>query len=545
MRDFVQVVEIAACEAARALLLGPYDGSLEHPGILIDWLVSLMQSNDAMHHELGRRCLADLVESNANRIEIISTYVDKSYSADRQVAQIFFHGLVNAIITVPEIAYSLRSVFFVCIFKLWDTNADVRRDAVRLLRQISSEHFGSTGGFTYHLPLDIDIEPAYAAINLRFLSRISSDRPELTYPLLGEMMFRSPQIDLVGQRRMLTCFHTWFRNIDFSTLPISGSHGVITAACVLTIKHVTEREGDVEKMWRLMVREEKNVSLILDFLFQFGVNSQNRDCVYYFKQICLFISRESSSITVRHLVTQLCSVDVKALGLERVTRGNCPSNNSWELHELLPPQPYQEPFSRSHYAIAMLSNIAVEFVEDCEVYLARILHAIFLAADRRNDIITSHSLYLLHNIAISLLATQTDSQDSLSSLSNRIDSLRGQSLWAYEDVSREKLKLKSTEILTDSVTYFVMLFGWKTNLVEEWGSESLSFGLTVDHTHLMCRSLQIYRALQPQITQDCLIQLLCRLKQYMVKPESIDVGIEIFSTLQVCVLFFVRFDFNF
>ena len=125
--------------------------------------------------------------------------------------------------------------------------------------------------------------------------------------------------------------------------------------------------------------------------------------------------------------------------------------------------------------------------------------------------------------------------------------------------SREKTKLKSAETLTSCVEFFVRLLDWKENLSEEWGREALNLAMSTDSVHLLSRSLQVYRALQPRVDANSLNHLLSRFviiynfcfcdffllvliliecflliryKQYLVKKENVEVGLEIVCTLE-------------
>ena len=60
--------------------------------------------------------------------------------------------------------------------------------------------------------------------------------------------------------------------------------------------------------------------------------------LYYCKQVVLYVARAAPHPTINHLVSQLSSFDVRALGLEKVARGTAANPYSWVLSELVPYQ---------------------------------------------------------------------------------------------------------------------------------------------------------------------------------------------------------------
>ena len=228
---------------------------------------------------------------------------------------------------------------------------------------------------------------------------------------------------------------------------------------------------------------------------------------------------------------------MRNLGLEKGSRMGVEDSLSWELLEIFPPAPYQEPFSRSHFAMALLGNIAVEHGQECAPFLPLILHSVFLAGDRRNEIITSNALLLLHNLILSLIVGRPDYPRALSQLTSRMKILRQRpSFWVYEDITREKTTLESSQTLREFVEFVVEILYFRKGLTEEWGAEALDMAAaSEDNHHIRARSLQIYRALKPQVRKADLLLLLRQLRGYVERKEPLSVGLELAGTLEAAV----------
>ena len=535
--DSIQMIERVAGDAMKSLLNGKgFDPSVFEPsGPVLEWASSLFQSQDLSRQELGRSSLFVFIDSNCQTLGLTSIWVEKSYLSDKQVAQNFFVSLCEYITRPITVDYSIQSILLLVMYKLGDPRQEVRRAAVKLLMFLCDHHFESTGGYQYLVFPDADIDPSFTFNAVSLSKALARDCPELTFFLLEELMIRVPVLDPTGQKRMLWYFSHWMVNIDLRAEPQDRVASCLKSLFILTVKLGHDRV-DIENMWVLLAQKETNVAPILNYLFEYAVFAQSRDCVPYCKQIALYVSRASPRATVVHLVTELRSMDVRNLGLEKVHRGGTANPLSWKLMEILPAMIYQEPLSRSNLAIAMLANVVTEQGKECSPFLPRILHTIFLAGDRRNDIITSNAHLLLYNTLLSLLVERPEYQDSINVLTSRMHLLRSApSFWAFEDLKTDKLELTSTVELEKLVQFVLDILPWRKTLVEEWGNEALEIILSTDNNHLLTRSLQIYRSLKPRMKSCDLQQLLCRLKSYFAKRENLSVGLEIIYTLRAAV----------
>jgi hypothetical protein len=532
----ILIVEKAAAEAMHSLLLGKgFDSNVfDASGMVFDWVTSLFHTQISAMHDLGRSSVIDLTQSNSRNSSVIPLLIEKSYLSDKPVSYNYFLCLAE-IVTSFDVEYSVHSILLVILYKLGDIRLDVRRAAFKLLFFLCEKHFVSSGGYTYYVAPEADIDASFTSNVVSLSMRLANDRPELTFLLLDEVMFRIPTLEPSGQKRLFSYYSHWAVNIDLRSSSQDRINACLRHLFVLTLKLGQDR-SDAEKMWTLLAQKESNIAPILNFLFEFAVIAQSRDSLPFCKQIILYLSRASPRATVAHLVTELRSLDVRSLGLEKVTRGGISNPLSWELMEIFPPMTYQEPFSRSHFSITLLANIAIEHGMECAKFLPRVLHAIFLAGDRRNELITSNSLYLFYNLIIYLISGHSRYREILKSVSEKLDVLRNSpSFWTFEDISREKLELKSFQTLSEFVVFVIETLSWKNTLVQEWGAESLDLAMTTDNHHILARCLQIYRSLKPHISRDDLFRILTRFKSYIQKKEPLGTGLEIIYTLQEAV----------
>ena len=663
---------------------------------------------------VGRMAVVEFVKSNSAKIgSLVPILVDLSYLPGKEnyyVAHNFFLCLCEIVMTtVPlppspcscqflgggvggdwegekgeeerggsERGFNIASLLLLGLFKLTDQQQGVREAAGKLLVHLCDSYFQTTGGWKYYLPLEVGVRGGYVESAARMANKLAVDRPELTGGMLEEVMGRVRDMEKEGREggwQLLWCFSPWVRNIDLNCESGWGK-AVLRALFVLTLKVGGWGGGDkvMERVWELMGRRKGNVEVVLSFLFDLGVLSQNDRCVPVCREVGWWVGRAAAGETIEYLVEELGKLGLRGLGLEKVGRRelceseffdmegdggegressgsnggsdssglsesagtkeesafsstptsttstplSAPSSaspspsptpatsssassttpspappasplstlrdpcsclppplenfSSWDLSEIFPPQPFTHPFSRSHFAIFLLSDLlASRVVESVMPFLPRILHAVFLAGDHPNGLVPplAHSL-LLHTL-LGLFEEKSEEQQAESAPSftslfpptaplfggkkggasqlgeflEKMEILREfDCFWDYEDLSHKNLYLPSVPIMSDFVEYVVGLVGGSVGggeeLRERWGKEALQTALGAESTHVFGRSLQIYRALKPKMSPEDLGLLVGRLREYMrrkkggegEKGEGVCVGLEVVLTLK-------------
>lgn len=123
------------------------------------------------------------------------------------------------------------------------------------------------------------------------------------------------------------------------------------------------------------------------------------------------------------------------------------------------------------------------------------------------------------------------------SLIKYVQSMRGRRLWPAEDISLDQQQeLASTAALANMVLHCLDAFDFEPGLKQAWVSVALDWALHSRSRHLACRSQQVLRSLQPQLTGDmCSVLLLC-LQQCLAAAEGSavarDVALELLLTLR-------------
>lgn len=119
-----------------------------------------------------------------------------------------------------------------------------------------------------------------------------------------------------------------------------------------------------------------------------------------------------------------------------------------------------------------------------------------------------------------------------------IQSMRGRRLWPAEDIGLDhrQQQLPSAEALASMVQHCLDAFDFEPGLKQTWVTVSLDWAVHARSRHLACRSQQVLRALQPQLTADMCSMLLLCVQQCLsvaeVSAAARDAALELLLTLR-------------
>ena len=230
-----------------------------------------------------------------------------------------------------------------------------------------------------------------------------------------------------------------------------------------------------------------------------------------------------------------------------------PLTNSYNLslNDLMPEVSNFISPARGHLALVLIAEISFEKIATQVVnHLPVLLQQIFLGLDNINRLVYDHCRILLQNLIEMLVLDRERRKD------NYLESeayLEGQQLveflksrerkpfWVRENIAESHSKNRSSEHLKTLVNQVAkVLSGKYTKLIESWGAEAHAWAINCPDDHWRCRSLQIFRTLNPTPTSEIVVDLIHLLLKEVKELEyaarsPCGIVLEILYTLQKMV----------
>jgi hypothetical protein len=266
-------------------------------------------------------------------------------------------------------------------------------------------------------------------------------------------------------------------------------------------------------------RAEEHTEMIIDYLIFVGLWLRNPKVVIYTKKIVVYLSRtESCPILIRALTNRITPRNLVPIDTAKLPPpSNTSASKDSDLYQIditryLPEMPTRPAFSIAGLSVIFLGDMVVEVGSILESeHLALILHVIFIQLDHFISLVCEQMRLLLINI-IQILIPRRLATIQFDELSTRLILKEGRRLWPYEDITPQTRHIASVDQLGDMIErtkYLIAIID--PNISQLWGDISLAFAVGCPVRHAACRSLQVYRALQPSFTQRTLCELLYRL----------------------------------
>eukprot|EP00005_Dracoamoeba_jomungandri_P002734 CAMPEP_0174260120 /NCGR_PEP_ID=MMETSP0439-20130205/8855_1 /TAXON_ID=0 /ORGANISM="Stereomyxa ramosa, Strain Chinc5" /LENGTH=2486 /DNA_ID=CAMNT_0015344291 /DNA_START=51 /DNA_END=7511 /DNA_ORIENTATION=- len=560
VKEQIFVLQHAACSAAAALLLGePFDEeALQIDGPVFTWINSLlMQTAKKKLHAIAITALEGFLQNTDYPI-LLETCIYQCYSTNQTVSRAYFLALVE-LYKVKQIELPLPVLFTLIILKAGESNVVIRKSTVQLLQLISE--FSSIENMTYDpLPTNSLLDYTYRRSQYELSQRLAKQHPDLVVEFTTEIVRRLDFCLNWGKNQLLYALIPWIQQINNSKVELEDSQLqlLLQNLLIVTHKYADEHHNPVQKIWTTLAAEDDNISLVIDFLLNFGIKKRNPGFIPLAKKIILFFGRTSSQVTVDTLVNELSLIDTDNKKKDKGKGSLGKKVISPPFSVLMPDVFHYTAPARGHLALIFLAELAYEIKEEFLCHLPVILHQNFLGFDNQSPVVYEHCRALLLNLIDSLVvqrleSTEEDPEDFeeyeealelqrfLKSREQYGMNSKGVLLgpfWNNEDISLRKIDIQSSFELQSLVKRVVSVFNREESLIEDWATEALSWAISCPSHHLANRSYQMYRALlpcsTPTITPIDMLESMYKRCKKRTKP-NISVCLEILITLQAMV----------
>jgi len=311
-----EALQAVATQSMAALLVGPpIDGDTRLQGPVGTWIHQLFTSKRtpyAFGPPLAKVAQAALINILRSNPDLLLPVIDCCYLPDAVIANQYFNVMAEVYTLEPSTTLSAHILLSVVLYKLVEPSAEVREDAVTLLKVMSAQLWGSSKANTTYTVVG-SLQDSYQQFQCQFSADMATEHPELSEQLCVEMLTRVLNVDnKVTRHQVLICVRPWMENLSFAGRESSWSNDLLKSLYFVTWQHGPQFPYEVERLWSTLAGNKRNIIPILDFLMRKGMDecaSGDLEPVSVFfsvaKRICLYLARVASQQTVDHLVYEI------------------------------------------------------------------------------------------------------------------------------------------------------------------------------------------------------------------------------------------------
>ncbi|KAJ3259863.1 Cell morphogenesis protein PAG1 [Boothiomyces macroporosus] len=393
--------------------------------------------------------------------------------------------------------------------------------------------------------------------------RLATEHPDLTHQICSELTYRIHTISSKSVSSkcadLLRAIEPWLKNVtlvgDFSCqIPEDGNFSApegqtISWTIIHNLFYLSIRFGEifspeVEKLWKIIVESDsdktpedslkRRVEIIIDIIIYITIITQNPSAMEIAKTVGVYICRtEARPIFLEAIISRLTPKSIMQppdILLNQITAAKFKPAQSMfvaDMDSVLTKFAGRARYSVGHIAISLLVDVSIE-IEKFAItsHLPLLLSFIFVQLD--GNVMKCEDLrMLLVNLIQAVCGSDPVHKESVEATLAALSLKEGKKAWKYEDPSADNFELQSTGQMCALAMEIVDIFiPYSPNLLNEWCETLLIWGTHCPGNHIACRSLQIFRTLNPTITDRMLSQLLHCLS---FSISDVTVGIQSFA----------------
>ena len=557
MEEQRKALEYASLRAMAALCKGkliPPDrimfGAAFNIRSLFEWIDSIFNSKDERLQPIARTALESLLLFNQRESDLWEDVILSCYQGISSLGttQGYFLSLVEIL---AKVDYPCEPAMLInlILFKLGDPNYEIRKSAIYLLEIIGSRFL--KGSFTNDFEVAI-LSPLFATYKqgqLLISGILARDYPTMTHVFLSQAFHRLETVNKDGKQNMLSYVLPWLETVylEHSTDGARAQEKQLSGLLLnnlmyITIQHGDELEREIQSVWSRLVSNVGNVDVLVHFLIDLCIEKKSIILAAHAKKIIVYLGRTVAFARLTELL--MYEISPKSLVPSKLPF-------SWPLDMVDTTRFYIAPldeltldmtrkfnFSKGQLITLFMVDFAIEKGKDMAEHLPLLLHLIFVQLDHSNPNIRDQSRHLLISLlhAFGERTSQGDKDEAkrlIQKLSDKNFHLRREEL----DAEKRKILAMSSDlktVLLDSIRFFETT---TLDFRQHWGEIAVRWATACPVRHVACRSLQIFRVLEPVFNQRILSELLIRLSNTIADPST-DVQefvVEILVTLEEIV----------
>lgn len=446
----------------------------------------------------------------------------------------FFEVVADAICNGEFCQLTFGHVVCLGISNLCSPIGKIRRLALDILDAVHVKAGGTVSLSTFEAFITSSAASTYLDAQRQISEVLCEEHSDAAMEVIAQCDSKLPQVqDLLPPHAFAHTLHglaPWFSTLtllvpDNSSLSKNGRI-ILYHLLSLTLHYADTNPEQVQDLWDMLVNDNlSNGHGTIRFLLEQSSKVGSSAFVSCARKVVACLSRTTFG---RAAFEELCSVIEPARMLPMIEHKlNFPDAEEadfWsDLDALFAEQP-KHSLGAGQFAMLFLADVALPRAWDFKKHLPQLLHGILTHIGHRNPFVREQARKLLFQTIRAWLPGYEELSDSisrapLSVLRRAVADLErdGDAVFWTEDDSTEQINDKIGHLLSLVLQWLEPLL---TNLVDEWGSLALVWGTSCAIRPIAFRSLQIFRALLPRVSQQDLAHLIGRLSNTIAAPET-------------------------
>jgi hypothetical protein len=459
----------------------------------------------------------------------------------------FFEIVANVIIENETHAFTFSQVVCLCWTNLCHPAAEIRRHAFRALNAIHRRSTATISLGQYEAGIQ-SLSPGIYLYAYRQITDVLADsHPAQSGVVLAQITGWIPRIAEGGYDRLplllLQSLEYWVANLNLmtqDTVELSAEGGeALLHLMTLTVRYVDVYAEQITAMWTRLLDapHQHNGHATIRFLLE---QSQKVGSPAFISCSAKVIACLCNTSIGMQLFNGLCGVIEPARILpnveHRLTFPDAGDADLWSSLDVLFGDEQRLLLGTGQFALLFLSDVALERPWENSEPLPTLLHAIFTHLDYRHPHVQQRARHMLIQVLRAWMPAyeelDLDVTFPIAGLQSELTALEGDladKLWTDED-AHDIVLGKMKRLCSRVLALIEPLF---PTFAAQWGSLALTWATGCAVRSIAFRSLQLFRAILPPVSQDDLGILVGRLSNTIAgEDEQLQsYSVEILTTL--------------
>ncbi|KAG8937043.1 Cell morphogenesis protein PAG1 [Tulasnella sp. 419] len=501
----------------------------------IDWIGALLSDASSTLRQSARTALRSLLTHPNKHVALADEVLRRAFFSTKMAPESkgFFQVSAEVILDHEDHPFDVEHVICLSLSNLSHSDISVRGQAFEVIRTLAESNPGSRMGDLNQM--ESSVRNPDMAIFLRTQYKVSEFLAEafkrVANAVIAQCALRLPQTRC-KKVYMLKLMEPWVERADLEledkTLTADGRSTLIDLFA-LTVHYIDQHPKVIQMLWEKLVLRPLNhhVTSVIKFVLEESIHRGTPEFITYAQRIIAAISLTEVGALVYE---ELCSI-IDSLATGVTPESNATPRESSSLYtanlNIICTSKTKFNLNTGQVALLLLANISIDRPWDFHHQLPTVMHGVLTQVDHPQPFVASQMRALYLHILRSWLPGYDDimglaefpsRSELLSSISN-LEVKQSAALWKIVESGPKSLELPKPLVLFCSEA-FKLLEPLYPQLRQTWGHLALEWGTTCPVPAIARRSIQIFRAIMPNIGHEMVASMLHRLSNTISDPNK-------------------------
>ncbi|KAI0694213.1 cell morphogenesis N-terminal-domain-containing protein [Cytidiella melzeri] len=505
------------------------------PSQTLDRIVAILASYNEPVQDCGKKALRTLLMHNPYDPAFSDEVLRRAFVATRDLSNsnARFFEVVADVICTSEHGFTFSQVVCLGLSNLCHPLLEIRRQAFNMLDAIHEQSSGLLS-ISQHEAAVCSLAPSNYLHAHRLISDIlSGEHPSRAVAVLVQFAGWIPRVydgrTDTGPLVLLQSLEAWVPSVKLMAHDRSGltrdGRTAVYHLIALTLRYAEIYAEQVLVLWKGLVEIPSNGHAVVRFLLE---ESQKVGSAAFISCAAKVVACLCHSAIGRQLFEELVGVIEPPRMLPTYDHKLKPPGEEdmelWSNLDILFSDKPRLTLGMAQYALLFLSECALERYWELQDQLPILLHALFMHIDHRHTFVQQQCLHMLFQLLRSCLSgydelVDRSSYPSRSTLKAALAHLQesvAERIWK-DDERGSQAEPKMRWLCSEVLGFLEPIF---PTLAESWAPLALYWSTSVAIRPFAFRSLQLYRALSPNIDQNGFDALLGRLSNTVAEEDN-------------------------